>query len=100
MHHVTKNAQFHAWMAPRSTTGKIIEDLFHDSQLQLQERMRNPIAFNAKMMGDIMYLQQVLREPAVKEFVQAIIKVVRWTCGLQHLDTQKKMQSPQGRPNR
>ncbi len=38
--------------------------------------MRNPIAFHAKMMGDIMYLQQALTQPNVKEFVQAVIKEV------------------------
>jgi hypothetical protein len=31
------------------------EDLFHDQHLNLQERMRNPIAFHAEMMGNIMY---------------------------------------------
>jgi hypothetical protein len=52
------------------------EDLFHDAHLQLQEHMRNPIAFHAEMMGDIMYLQQVLKQPNAKEFVQAVIKEV------------------------
>jgi hypothetical protein len=63
-------------MALQSTMQKSIEDLFHDSHLQLQERMRNPVAFNAKMMGDIVYLQQVLRQQDAKEFVQAVIKEV------------------------
>jgi hypothetical protein len=36
--------------------------------------MRKPIAFHAEMMGDIMYLQQALRQPNEKEFVQAVIK--------------------------
>jgi hypothetical protein len=49
--------------------------LFHDSHLQLQ-RMRNPIPFHAEMMGGIMYLHQVLRQPDAKEFVQAVIKEV------------------------
>jgi hypothetical protein len=36
---------------------KTSEDLFHDSHLQLQERMRKPIiSFDAEMMGAIMYL--------------------------------------------
>jgi hypothetical protein len=38
--------------------------------------MRNPIAFHVEMMGDIMYLQQVLKQPDAKEFVQAVIKEV------------------------
>jgi hypothetical protein len=48
-------------MASQATTGDTDEDLFHNAHLQLQERMRNPIAFHAKMMGDIMYLQQALK---------------------------------------
>ena len=38
--------------------------------------MRKPLAFHAKMMGDIMYLQQALRQPDVKEFVHAVVKEV------------------------
>jgi 4-hydroxy-3-methylbut-2-enyl diphosphate reductase IspH len=63
-------------VAHESTMGETVEDLFHDSHLELQERMRNPIAFHAEMMGDIMYLQQALRQSDVKEFVQAVIKEV------------------------
>ena len=44
------------YMASQATTGDIDEDLFHNAHLQLQKRMRNPIAFHAEMMGDIMYL--------------------------------------------
>ncbi len=49
-------------------------DLFHDSHLELQEHMRNPIAFHAEMMGDIMYLNQALQQPDAKEFVKAVVK--------------------------
>jgi hypothetical protein len=38
--------------------------------------MRNPIAFHEKMMGDIMSLQQALKQPNAKEFVQAVIKEI------------------------
>ena len=38
--------------------------------------MWNPIAFHAEMMGDIVYLQQVLRQHNSKEFVQAVVKEV------------------------
>jgi hypothetical protein len=64
------------YMSSQATMGKMDEDLFHDSHLQLQEQMRNPIAFHVEMMGDIMYLQQALRQPDAKEFVQAVIKEV------------------------
>jgi hypothetical protein len=66
MHHVAR----------QSTIGETDEDLFHDAHLDLQERMRNPIKFHAEMMGDIMYLQQALRQPDAKEFVQAVVKEV------------------------
>jgi hypothetical protein len=38
-------------------TGETNEELFHDSHLELQENMRNPIAFHAEMMGDVMYFE-------------------------------------------
>ncbi len=66
MHHVAR----------QSTIGETDEDLFHDAHLDLQERMRNPIAFHTKMMGDIMYLQKALRQPDAKEIVQAVVKEV------------------------
>jgi hypothetical protein len=87
LHYVTKNGRIHVptgflWR-PRyalygisSYNGDTNEDLFHDTHLQLQEGMRNPIAFHAEMMGNIMYLQQVLKQPDAKEFVQAVIKEV------------------------
>jgi hypothetical protein len=64
------------YMASQATLGITDEELFHDAHLQLQEQMRNPIAFHAEMMGDIMYLQQALKQPDAKEFVQAVIKEV------------------------
>ncbi len=63
-------------VARQSTIGGTDEDIFHDAHLDLQEHMRNPIAFHAKMMGGIMYLQQALRQPDAKEFVQAVVKEV------------------------
>jgi len=61
-------------MAHQSTFKETDEDLFHDAHLELQEQMQNPIAFHAEMMGDIMYLQQALRQHNAKEFVQAVVK--------------------------
>ena len=69
------NSNMH-YMANQSTIGETEEDLFHDSHLELQERMRNPIAFHAEMMGDIMYLHQALRQPDAKEFVTAVVKEI------------------------
>jgi hypothetical protein len=63
-------------MAHQSTFEETDEDLFHDVHLELQERMQNPIAFHAEMMGDIMYLQQALKQHDAKEFVQAAVKEI------------------------
>jgi hypothetical protein len=54
-----------------------LHHMAHQSTLsELQERMQNPIAFHAEMMGDIMYLQQALRQHDAKEFVQAVVKEI------------------------
>ena len=41
--------------------GQMEADLCH-SPLELQECMRNPIAFHAEMMGDIMYFHKAIRQ--------------------------------------
>ncbi len=64
------------YMALQSLMGETDEDLFHDAHLELQERMRNPIAFHAKMMGDIMYYRQALKQPDASQFVDVIIKEI------------------------
>jgi hypothetical protein len=74
------------YMASQATTSNTDKALFHDVHLQLQERMRNPIAFHAEMMGDIMYPQQALKQPDAKEFVQVVIKEVNG-----HVDTNNWM---------
>ena len=43
--------------------GQTEADLFHDSHLELQEHIRNPIAFHAEMMGDIMYYHHAIKQP-------------------------------------
>jgi hypothetical protein len=42
-------------------------DCLNDSHLNLQDCMHHPIAFLAEMMGDIMYLHQVLHQPDARE---------------------------------
>jgi hypothetical protein len=71
-----------------------IEDLFHDSRLELQECMRNPIAFHAESMGHIMYLQQALRQPDAKEFVQAVIKDVNGHVDCNNWTLKKRSEVP------
>ncbi len=52
------------------------DDELHDQHLELQERMRSPIAFHAEMMGDIMYYHQAMKQPDASEFANACVKEV------------------------
>jgi hypothetical protein len=83
------------YMSSQATTSKTDEDLFQDSHLQFQEQMRNPIAFHAEMMGDIMYLQQELRQPDTKEFVQAVIKKVNGHVDCNNWTVRKQIEVPE-----
>jgi hypothetical protein len=57
--------------------------------------MRNPIVFHAEMTGDIMYLQQVLKQPDAKEFVQAVIKEVNGHVDSNNWMLQKQNKVPE-----
>jgi hypothetical protein len=85
MHHI----------AHQSTLSETDEYLFHDTHLELQERMQNPIAFHAEMMGDILHLQQALRQPDVKEFVQAVIKEVNGHVDCKNWTLKKRSTVPE-----
>ncbi len=82
-------------MAHQSTLRETNEDLFHDAHRELQERMRNPIAFHAEMMGDILYLQQVLRQHDAKEFVQAVVKEVNGHVDCKNWSLKKRSEVPE-----
>jgi hypothetical protein len=83
-------------MANPSTTAfdEIPEDLFHDYHLDLQERMQNPIAFHAEMMGDIMYYDQALQQPDAKRFANAIVKEVNGHVTNKHWTLVKQKDVP------
>jgi hypothetical protein len=81
-------------MAHQSTFEDTNKDLFHNAHLELQERMRNPIAFHAEMMGDIMYLQQALRQHDAKEFVQAIVKEINGHVDYDNWTLKKRSEVP------
>jgi len=83
------------YMALQAIMSKTSEDIFHDSHLQLQERMRNPITFHTEIMGDIMYLQQMLRQPDAKEFIQAAIKEVNRHMDSNNWTPQKRCKVPE-----
>jgi hypothetical protein len=69
------NAHMH-YMASQSLMGETPKDLFHDLNLELQERMRNPIAFQTEMMGAIMYLHQALEQKDASQFVDAVVREI------------------------
>jgi hypothetical protein len=71
-------------------------DRLHDSHLNLQDRMRHPIAFLAEMMGDVMYLHQALRQPDSKEFVEAVIKEVNGHIDNDHWKLIPRTEVPEG----
>ncbi len=82
-------------MAHQSTLSETNKDLFHNAHLELQERMRNSIAFHAEMMGDRLYLQQALRQPDAKEFVQAVIKEVNGHVDCNNWTLKKRSKVPE-----
>jgi hypothetical protein len=57
--------------------------------------MSNPVAFHTKMMGEIMYLQQVLSQPDAKEFVQAIIKEINGHMDCNNWTLQERCKVPE-----
>jgi len=72
------------------------EDLLHDQHLDLQERMRNPIAFHAEVMGDIMYYHQALHQPDAHQFAKAVVKEVNGHLENNHWQFIKHKDVPEG----
>jgi hypothetical protein len=69
------NSQMH-YMGSQAALEGTEEDLFHDTHLKLQERMSNPVAFHAEMMGDIIYLHQALKQRDASQFVDAVVREI------------------------
>jgi hypothetical protein len=83
------------YMAAQGTSdGQTEADLFHDSHLELQDRMRNPIAFHAEMMSDIMYFHQAIQQPDAGDFVKAVVKEVEAHVHDKHWVLVKKEEVP------
>jgi hypothetical protein len=57
--------------------------------------MRNPITFHVEMMGDIIHLQQVLKQPDAKEFIQAVIKEVNGHVDSNYWTLRKQSKFPE-----
>ncbi len=87
------------YMSAHTTTacdsdGQTNEDLKHTEHLSLQDCMSHPIAFHAEMMGDIMYLNQALRQPDANQFVEAIIAEVNGHVDNKHWQLTKRSEVP------
>jgi hypothetical protein len=80
---------------PTTSCNETPEDLFHDQHLELQERMQNPIAFHAEMMGDIMYYHQALQQPDAKQFADAVVKEVNGHVDNKHWELVKQEEVPE-----
>ena len=83
------------YMASNATTtyddeGQTYEDRQHDAHLDLQDRMSHPIAFHAEMMGDVMYLNQALRQPDADKFVEAVITEINGHVDNNHWQLTKR----------
>ena len=63
-----QNSMFNAFQSTFETQ--------HDLDLELQDRMRNPMAFLAEMQGDTMYFHQAMAQDDSGEFVEAVVKEV------------------------
>ena len=85
------------YMASQSfSEGQTEADLYHDNHLDLQKCMRNPVAFHAELMGDIMYFHQAIRQPDAQEFVKAVVKEVEAHVKDNHWELVKQSEVPPG----
>ena len=48
----------------------------HDLDLELQDKMRNPMSFLAEMQGDMMYFHQAMAQGDSGDFVEVVVKEV------------------------
>ncbi len=81
-------------MASQSLMGEIPEDLFHNLHLELQERMRNLIAFHAEVTGNIMYLHQALKQKDASQFVDAVVREINGHVENEHWKRVKRDSVP------
>jgi hypothetical protein len=88
-----RNAQMH-YMALESIMGETPEDISHNLHLKLQEHMRNPVAFHAEMMGDMMYLHQALKQKDASQFVDAVVREINGHVDNEHWDLVKRDSVP------
>ena len=57
----------------------------HDLDLELQDKMRNPMLFLAEMQGDTMYFHQAMAQEDSGDFLEAVVKEVNGHVDNSHL---------------
>ena len=69
---------------PDDDLGESDEDCEHTAHLDLQDRMRHPVAFWSEMCGDVMHFGQAQQQPDSRQFVESVIKEIN-----RHVKNQK-----------
>ena len=75
-----------------------MEDQAHTEHLSLQDRMRHPVAFLAKLCTDAMYFAQAICQSDGRKFVEAIVKEVNGHVDNQNWRLIKRKEVPDGKP--
>ncbi len=70
--------------------GQTMDNCQHDAHLSLQDCMSNPIAFHTEMIGDIMYINQVLCQPDAAHFIEAAITEINGHVNNKHWQLTKQ----------
>ena len=60
--------------------------------------MRHPVAFLAKMCGDIMYFSQAICQPDSQQFAEVIVKEINGHVENQNLCLIKRSKVPESKP--
>jgi hypothetical protein len=80
--------------ATTDVTGQTDEDHKHNEHLALQERMKDPIALHAEMMGDTMYPNQALQQSGAPHFVGTVVQEVNGYVNNNHWQLTKHSKVP------
>jgi len=75
-----------------------MEDQAHTEHLSLQDQMHHPVAFLAKMCGDVMYIAQAICQSDGQKFVESIVKEVNGLVDNQNWRLIKRKEVPDGKP--
>ena len=76
-----------------SASSTIMEDLSpnvdddgerHEAELKWQDRIHNPIAYLAEMMGEIMYFYQAHKQSDARSFLLAVVNKVNGHVDIKH----------------